>query len=156
MYIALLCSNLAWRKLKCKQDSNVRCDCVPATSVSYALCRAAGECPARTLSFEDSRGSKNWRDSNLLIPLKLGRALLSSERLGISRTEPNERLGSILGHGFLDNSSKGITQDLEVYSCCYPDPDWCLLRKRVRKKCKKKINREKRRHKQLALQFDIL
>jgi len=76
-------------------------------------------------SSEDSRGSKNWRDSNLLIPLKLGRALLSSERLGIPRTEPNERLGSILGHGFLDDSSKGIMQSLEYIRATTSIPGIC-------------------------------
>lgn len=62
-----------------------------------------------------------------MIPLKLGRALLSSERLGIPRTEPNERLGSILGHGFLDDSSKGITQGLDYIRATISPPGVCYV-----------------------------
>ena len=117
-----------WNTVKCKQKSSCECDPTQA-GVSYASCRAeaAGEMPR---TYTPSRILEDLRTEGTQISWSLWNwdalCYQARERLRIPRTEPNERLGSILGHGFLDDSSKGITRGLEyiratisLLSVCY-------------------------------------
>lgn len=124
-----LCSDLHWNGAKCKQETPRLCVCATVICDMRVICsaRCAAEngrrngmprtyIPARIL--EDLRTEG---DSNLLIPLKLGRALLSSKQENRESRVPNERLSSILGHGSPDDSSKGISRRglMSTFSCCH-------------------------------------
>lgn len=88
-----------------------------ATAVSYASRGSNGRmsrtyAPSRILEDLRTEGTQN-----LLIPFEIGTRSVIKRKTRLSGgTEPNERLGSIPGHGFLDDSSKGITA-----RCCYID-----------------------------------